>query len=191
MEENMRKLQNVIGMLMLVFLITFPLQAQAAEKNVQETLKECKTYSFNLDKKGKKETVQFDVTKKKSANGDGYDYNATVQVNGKVIYRKNLKNYSYSFPVKVMVVDTDKKDKQMELLIMEGVGQEAWCTDFEKDLLLSVQKRKNDAYTGLSTDLSKAFRQDIHASWNEREKLSVNKWKGRALCKVLSACRKL
>lgn len=119
----MRKILKIFGMALIAVLILFPIKSSAAGKNVCQTLKESKTYQYNLDKKGKKESIKISVSKKEHKNGYAitYDLKTTVAVNGERIYGKTLKGrYSDNNQVKVMVVDTDKKDKQMELLIIEG-----------------------------------------------------------------------
>lgn len=119
----MRKILNIFGMVLITVLVLFPVKSNAAGKNICQTLKESKTYQYNLDQKGKKESIKVSVSKKEHKNGYviTYDLKTTVAVNGKNIYNKTLKGqYSDNNQVKVMVTDVDKKDKQMELLIIEG-----------------------------------------------------------------------
>jgi Sec-independent protein translocase protein TatA len=135
----MRKLLNLIVIALIAVMVFFPAKSNAAAKNICQTLKEEKTYYFNLDKKGKKETVKLSVSKKKHKNEYAftYDLKTTVTVNGKNVYRKSWKGrYSDAAPVKVMVTDVNKKDKQMELLIIEGDVNDGtdggfWCANME------------------------------------------------------------
>lgn len=95
-------------------------------------LKEGKTGRYDLDGKGKKETIKVSVKKRGYKNESGYVYNydftTTVTVNGKKVYKKTFK-MCHENPVKIMVIDADKKDRQMELMIIEGVGDMAWVSD--------------------------------------------------------------
>lgn len=135
----MRKLLNIFGMALIIVLVSFPVKSNASRNNVCQTLKDSKTYRYNLDQKGKKESIRVDVSKKEHKNGYAvtYDLKTTVTVNREKIYTKTLKGrYSDNNQVKVMVVDTDRKDKQMELLIMEGEINDGsnsafWSADME------------------------------------------------------------
>lgn len=131
----MRKLLNLFGMALIAIAVLFPISAKAAGKNVCQTLKESKTYQYNLDQKGKKESIKVSVSKKEHKKGYvvRYDVKTTVTINGKKIYSKFLKNQmNDNNHVKVMVTDVDKKDKQMELLIMEGeIYGSAWVSNME------------------------------------------------------------
>lgn len=135
----MRKILKIFGMALIAVLVFFPEKSSAAGKNVCQTLKESKTYQYNLDQKEKKESIKVSVSKKEHKNGYAitYDLKTAVAVNGKRIYGKTLKGrYSDNNQVKVMVVDTDKKDKQMELLIIEGEINDGsngafWSADME------------------------------------------------------------
>ncbi|MCI8581069.1 MAG: hypothetical protein HFH04_10050 [Dorea sp.] len=136
----MRKLLNLCGMALIAATLFFPASVDAAGKNVCETLKPSKTYQYNLDQKGKKESIKVNISKKEyEKNYDTlYDVSTTVTVNGKKIYNKILKKQdSDQNHVKVMVTDVNKKDKQMELLIIEGdidifeERKSAWVADME------------------------------------------------------------
>lgn len=139
----MRKLWNLFGMSLIAIAVLFPISAKAAGKNVCQTLKESKTYQYNLDQKGKKESIKVSTTKKehKKSYPAGivitYDVKTTVTINDKKIYSKILKNQNTDANhVKVMVTDVDRKDKQMELLIIEGdisdgIEDNAWTSDME------------------------------------------------------------
>lgn len=85
----MRKLLNLFGMALIAVLVLFPTKSNAAG-NVCQTLKESKTYQYNLDQKGKKESIKVNVSKKEHKNGYTitYDLKTTVSVNGKKIYTK-------------------------------------------------------------------------------------------------------
>lgn len=119
----MRRLFHLFGIVLMAVLVLFPLESSAAGKNVCKTLKESKTYLYNLDQKGKKESIKVSVARKEHKDGYviTYDVKTTVMLNGKKVYSKMLKGqHSKDSRVKVMVMDTDKKDRQMELFIMEG-----------------------------------------------------------------------
>ena len=66
-----------------------------------------------------------------------YDLQTTVTVNGKKIYSKTAKGqYTDISQVKVIVTDVDKKDKQMELMVIEGdiaggTNYADWSSDME------------------------------------------------------------
>lgn len=138
-EENMRKLLNLFGMALIAMAVLFPISAKAAGKNVCQTLKESKTYQYNLDQKGKKESIRVSVSKKEHKKGYvvTYDVKTIVTINDKKIYSKILKNQnSDNNHVRVMVTDVDRKDKQMELLIIEGDVSDrssgaAWTSNME------------------------------------------------------------
>lgn len=135
----MRKLLNLFGMTLIAIAVLFPISAKAAEKNVCQTLKESKIYNYNLDQKGKKESIKVSVSKKQHKNGYAvtYDIKTTVTINNKKVYSKTIKNQSNDINrVKVMVTDADKKDKQMEMLIIEGdisdgTNSPAWTSNME------------------------------------------------------------
>lgn len=104
-------------------MVFLPVKSNAAGKNICQTLEASKTYHYNLDQKGKKEAIKMSFSKKEHRSGYAvtYDLKAIVTVNGKNIYSKTWEGQnSDANPIKVMVMDTDKKDKQMELLIIEG-----------------------------------------------------------------------
>ncbi len=138
----MRKLLKLLGMAFMAIMVLFPAKNSAAEKNVCQTLKASKTYHYNLDQKGKKESIRVDVSRKKYEKKESdyhelvYDVKAAVTINGKQIYSKAVKEQDYiserdylsCIPIKVMVTDIDKRDKQMELFILEGD-----CVEFESD----------------------------------------------------------
>lgn len=129
----MHKIKKLLGMTLIAMAVLFPMKANAAG-NVCQTLKEEKTYQYNLDKKGEKESVKISDSLKKYEKNYRilYDHKITVTVNGKKIYTKTIKeHYSDVNPVKVMVTDTDKKDKQMELLVIVGCDDSAWTTNME------------------------------------------------------------
>ena len=164
----MRKLLNLFGMALIAVLVLFPTKSNAAG-NVCQTLKESKTYQYNLDQKGKKESIKVNVSKKEHKNGYAitYDLKTTVSVNGKKIYTKTLKGrYSDNNQVKVMVVDTDRKDKQMELLIMEGeindgTNSAFWSADIEHIYYYQYSngkaKRKQDLSPLFRKNFANAF----------------------------------
>lgn len=135
----MRKLLNLFGMALIAIAVLFPLSAKAAGKNVCQTLKESKTYQYNLDQKGKMESIKVTTTKKEHKKGYviTYDVKTTVTINDRKIYSKIWRNQNYyQNHVKVMVTDVDKKDKQMELLIIEADVSDisdspAWESDME------------------------------------------------------------
>lgn len=122
----MQKIKNIsrltVIMLVMGIVIFFPQKVKAAEKNICETLKESKTYYYNLDQKGKKESIKITSSSKmyEVDHQICHDWKVTVTVNKKAIYDKKFERYRGDSPVKVMVTDADKQDKQMELLIMEG-----------------------------------------------------------------------
>lgn len=163
--EEMKKLLNIFGMALVAALVLFPAKSNAAGKNVCQTLKESKTYQYNLDQKGKKESIKVSVSKKEHKNGYAitYDLKTTVAVNGERIYGKTLKGtYSDNNQVKVMVVDTDKKDKHMELLIIEGEISDGsngafWSADMEHIYYYQYSKGKAKR----KQDLAPLFRKNF------------------------------
>lgn len=161
----MRKLLNLLGMALIAVMVFFPIKSNAAGKNVCETLKASKTYHYNLDQKGKKESIRVNVSKKqhKKSSVSTYDLKTTVTVNGKQIYSKLLKDqHSDNHRVKVMVTDTDKKDKQMELLIIEGDVYDNseggyWAADMEHIYYYKYA----DGTTKRRQDLAPLFRKNF------------------------------
>lgn len=132
----MKKILRFFGIVFIAVLMIFTVKADAAGKNVCQTLKENKIYKYNLDKKGKTETVKVAFSKKEYEENYQllYDMETTVAVNGKEIYKKTLKRQGNDTnPVTVMVTDVNKKDKQMELFIIEADGAigdvKAWTAD--------------------------------------------------------------
>lgn len=162
---EMRRFLNIFGMALMAILLFLPVKCNAAGKNVCQTLAESKTYRYNLDQKGKKESIKVSVSKKEHKNGYAitYDLKTTVTVNGKKIYGKTLKGrYSDNNQVKVMVVDTDQKDKQMELLIMEGEIDDGsngafWTSDIEHIYYYQYDNGKAKR----KQDLAPLFRKDF------------------------------
>lgn len=101
--------------LLLLFVILSTTKVEAA-KVTCDTLKISKTYHYNLDKKGHSESIKVSISKKK--NGYYHDYTVNVKINGKTAIKKTSKE-QFSNPFIVMVTDTNKKDKQLELLVVE------------------------------------------------------------------------
>lgn len=141
----MRKLLTCLGMILFAVMVFCPMKSNAAEKKICQTLKTSKTYHYNLDQKGKKESIRVDViSRKKYEKKESdyqhtvYDVKAAVTINGKQIYSKvakeqyymSEKDYLSYIPIKVMVTDIDKRDKQMELLIFVGD-----CVEFGTDTI--------------------------------------------------------
>lgn len=184
----MRKLLNLFGMVLIAVIVFFPVKSNAAGKNICQTLKTSQTYYYNLDKKGKKESIRVDVVFRKKYRSpkyryDVFDVKAKVTINGKQIYAKTEKEVYYFLeedylaytPLKVMVTDMDKKDKQMELLIFEGNCVEYGTEEIEHIYYYQYAngraKRKQD--------LVSVYRQSlpyVHSVWgkDERTILSVN-----------------
>lgn len=135
----MRRILNLFGIALVAVLVLFPVKSNAAGKNICQALEESKTYHYNLDQKGEKESIKVSVTRKEQKNGYviTYDIKTTVTVNDKNIYSKTLKGQnSDNSRVKVMVTDANKKDKQMELFIMEGdvydgTDGDSWVSNME------------------------------------------------------------
>lgn len=153
----MRKLLNLFGMALIAVIVFFPVRSNAAGKNVCQTLKESKTYHYNLDQKGKKESIKVSVSKTERKEGYviTYDLKATVTINSKKIYSSNGKE------VRVMVTDVDKKDKQMELLIIEGWGgtgyKGAWASNMEHIYYYQYANGKAKR----KQDIAKAFKKNF------------------------------
>lgn len=101
--------------MVLLFVILSTTKVEAA-KVTCDTLNTSQTYHYNLDKKGNSESIKVSISKKK--NGYYDDYTLNVKINGKTAIKKKAKE-CYSEPFMVMVTDTDKKDKQLELLVVE------------------------------------------------------------------------
>lgn len=119
----MRRLLSLFGLALIAVFVFFPVKSNASGKNLCRTLEAEKLYKYNLDQKGKKESIKVSVSKDERKNGYTitYDIKTMVTVNGRKIYSKSLKGQDTdNNQVKVMVIDTDNKDKQMELLIIEG-----------------------------------------------------------------------
>lgn len=139
----MRKLWSSFGIALLMVMVFFPVKSSAAGKNTYQMLEESKTYYYNLDQKGKKEAIRVDVSTKKYEDdkdtwyGHKYDIKTTVTINGKKVYSRMLKGTNFPLnQVKVVVTDVDKKDKQMELMVIEGhVGtgdnRSFWSSDMK------------------------------------------------------------
>lgn len=131
---KMRKLLNLFGMALIAAVVFFPVRSNAAGKIICQTLKEAKTYHYNLDKKGKEESIRINVSRKKYKTKESdyddlvFDAKAMLTINGKKIYTKVVKEQMYMSekeylsytPIKVMITDIDKGDKQMELFVFEG-----------------------------------------------------------------------
>lgn len=154
----MQKIKNIsrltVIMLIIGIAISFPQKIKAAEKKVYETLKDSKTYYYNLDQKGKKESIKVtSLSKEYEENHQIYhDWNVTVTVNRKAIYNKKFERHRSDSPVKVMVTDVDKQDKQMELLIIEGDSMYLdWVADIKHIYYYQYKtgkvKRKQDLAT--------------------------------------------
>lgn len=110
-KEQREKTKNIITAILFLLLAILPIQVLASMQNIEDTLKPGRTYTYNLDKQGKYEKITVDYSQKK-------DYGETkVTVNGQEIYRKVEKKGEQT---QVMVTDADRKDKQMELLILDG-----------------------------------------------------------------------
>lgn len=93
-----------------VFLITvaslFCTSFEQVEAKSVENLKENKTYSYNLDKKGKKEKISF------SMNNNG---TYKIEINGKV--KKKIKLGQYFYNPCMQICDIDKKDGKMDIWV--------------------------------------------------------------------------
>lgn len=100
-------------------LLAWPISASAAS-NKCYVLSPSKNYSYNLDGKGKKETISYTITTQKQ---NYEDYNTvTVKVNNGVIYKKTAKYDDFA----VIVTDVNTQDKQMELLIVQTDMSRIW-----------------------------------------------------------------
>ena len=109
--KNYIALLLVITVIMSLFII--PTVSASAKTATTTFLKNNKTYSFNLDKKGKSEEVRFEQTK----NEEEYTtyYKSDLFIQGKKVFSAND-----TMKVKAVVADTDKSDKQLEVLIIQG-----------------------------------------------------------------------
>ena len=142
------------------------MKSNAAGKKICQILKTSQTYHYNLDKEGKKESISVDIISRKKyekkesdCHYTVYDVKVAVTINGKQIYTKvakeqlyiSEKEYLSYVPIKVIITDIDKGDKQMELLIFEGD-----CVEFGTDTIEHIYyyqyaneraKRKQDLVT--------------------------------------------
>ena len=101
----MKKLRNLLMMLVLTVICVFGTKynVNAKETNVKP-LKVNKTYYYNLDQKGEKEKIK--VVQKEDDDLTEY---ITLYINNKVVISK-IETGS------VFVIDSNKKDKQMEII---------------------------------------------------------------------------
>lgn len=114
----MRKLRNVFMMSALAMTFAFASKCDVSAKTTSvKPLKANKTYEYNLDQKGAKEKVK---VVQKQVSTDDYDYTSmTLYINNKAVVSK-VKDGA------VFVMDTNKKDKQMEVLIAKGFQNDSW-----------------------------------------------------------------
>ena len=145
-------------MVMMMLLAIPPVPVQAAANPVKVVLKNAKTYKYDLDKDGKKEKIKYTVSKKEVAGTYESRYTAQVTVNGKSIYKKSLMGYATRF--KVFITDVDSKDKQMEILIVEGDMDASymWTSDMENIYYYQYSKGKAVRKQNLVTLFKKQFK---------------------------------
>jgi hypothetical protein len=169
-------------MVLIATMVFFPVKCNAAGKNICQVLKESKTYHYNLDKKGKKESIKVDISRKRYAKKISeyvsdirYDLKTTVTVNSKKIYVKTLKEQLQDFNfVNVMVTDVDKKDKQMELLIIEG--DTGWTSNMEHiyyyQYINGKAKRKQDLVPLFKKNFKNVY--SLHGGVGNKDFLTIN-----------------
>lgn len=160
--RKMKKLLRLFGMVLVTVMVSIvlPVSVKAEAKSVCQTLEVAKTYQYNLDQQGKKESIKVTDSKKQYKHRDDtvYDHKVKVTINGDTIYSKTIKgSYDSENPVKVMVLDTDKKDKQMELLILEGWVSDAWTADIEHIYYYQYAKGKAKRKQDLAPLFKKNF----------------------------------
>jgi hypothetical protein len=124
------------------------MNTQAATKEVCQTLLPGKTYKFDLDKDGKPETIKY--TREQSDNPKADDYyrylfKVTLTINGKEIFKKSNIG-SWGNPAQVMVLDTDKKDKQMELIVIQGELPNAYKWDNKRNEEVELPTNVTDSW---------------------------------------------
>lgn len=113
---------------------------------------------------------------------DVFDVKAKVTINGKQIYAKTEKEVYYFSeedylaytPIKVMVTDMDKKDKQMELLIFEGD-----CVEYGTETIDIYYYQYANGRAKQKQDLVSVYRQScpyVKSVWgvNKNAILSIN-----------------
>lgn len=127
----MKKLISVffVAFLTINMLLMLPSASAKTEPKGCNPLKVGKSYSFNLDKKGKNEKVLLSRKKIKSQK-----YSYALKINGKVVYSTVFDNNKLnSDDLRVLVIDTDKSDNQMEVLILRGYFDKmSWISDIRK-----------------------------------------------------------
>ena len=105
----MKKLKNVLIMMALVLACVFVSKNNVSAKTKSvNPLKANKTYKYNLDKKGKAEEVK--IVKKEDP--DEFEKYTTVYINKKAVLSKVRE-------AAVFVLDTNTKDKQMEIIVIK------------------------------------------------------------------------
>ena len=174
----MKSIEKGISFMMvmvLMLLVIPPVPIQAATSPVKAVLKPAKTYQYDLDKDGKKEKIKYTVTEKAVTGGGYYNYKYTAQVtiNGKSIYKKSITHHTN--PFEVIITDVDSKDKQMEILILEGHVNEPegnpdmWTSDMKNIYYYQYSKGKAIRKQNLATLFKKQFKKvySIHGIKNK------------------------
>lgn len=115
-----KKLRNLFTMLAFttICILTSKYNVSAKTKAVKP-LKENKTYTYNLDQKSKKEKVQ--VVRKTVKGYDRY----SLKINGKTVL-SNLTSAVF------FVTDTNIKDKQMEIFVIDHFNYDVFAADMSK-----------------------------------------------------------
>ena len=113
----MKQLKKFTSVLLALLVITSSIIISTVAVNAKSfkttVLKKNKTYSFNLDKKGKSEKIRFEQTEEEKEYTTYYK--SELYINGKKVFSSNDTDN-----VKVVVADTDKSDKQLEVFIIKG-----------------------------------------------------------------------
>lgn len=139
----MKKLISVFfaAFLTINMLLMIPSASAKTQPKGCNPLKVGKSYSFNLDKKGKNEKV---ILSRKKIKSQKYSY--ALKINGKVVYNTVFDNNKLnSDDLRVLVIDTNKSDNQMEVLILRGYFDKmSWISDIRK---IYYYKYSNNKFT--------------------------------------------
>lgn len=157
----MKRIKSVVKIFaMLISFMSFGFMASAAGTQCV-TLKPSKTYSYNLDGKGAKEKIKYTITQGEADSNYCYTYDINVTVNGKSFYKKALK--AWETPVRILLTDVDTRDKQKEILILEGESlNEYWTSDIKKISYYRYKSGKMSYVQDLADLFKKGFEKKLN-----------------------------
>lgn len=165
-----RVISVVLSIAIIIGLFLTVPNINAESKNFGSVLLESgKTYYYNLDKKGEKEKILFT----RIANGED-KYKCVLKINGKVAFSANVNLFMHN-DVRVVVADTDEKDKQMEVFIVRGDCDDlAWITNFRHIYYYKYANKKLSRVQDLKEQINKRFANTVVHAKSDKTYFNVD-----------------